>query len=160
LAVTIPKDGILGVTIENNLSSYFELDTQNYNLAQSIPGGIKKTKKEVGSYLQQLKLVFTPKTKAYKSVGSFFTIGQLFPKKWDWQHFWTLTALLSIMLGVVNFLPIPALDGGHVMFTLYEMIVGKKPSDKFLERAQVVGMVILLLIVFYALGNDIIRTFF
>ncbi|MBN2662713.1 MAG: RIP metalloprotease RseP [Bacteroidales bacterium] len=159
-ALTIPDSGMIGVQLETDILQFYELDTQEYTLAQSIPGGVKKTYNEVGSYLKQLKLVFTPKTKAYKEVGSFITIGKLFPKKWDWQIFWAMTAILSIMLGVINILPIPALDGGHIMFTLYEIIVGKKPSDKFLERAQVVGMVLLFALMILAVGNDLLRHVF
>ena len=158
--LTVSKDATIGVQIENNIRNFYEVDTQKYTVLQSIPAGINKTYSEVGSYLKQLKLVFTPKTKAYKSVGSFITIGKLFPEKWDWEIFWTMTALLSIMLGVINLLPIPGLDGGHVMFVLYEMIVGKKPSDNFLEKAQIVGMVLLLALIVYALGNDIVRNLF
>jgi len=155
LNLTIPETGLIGVSLD-----LFKTSTQEYTLAQAVPAGVKKTFSEVGSYLKQLKLVFTPKTKAYKSVGSFISITKLFPAKWNWRVFWTMTALLSVMLGVVNILPIPALDGGHVMFTLYEIIIGKKPSDKFLERAQIVGMVILLALIVLALGNDFIRHVF
>ncbi len=158
-AVNIPNSGLIGVQLKD-VTSIYSLDTQTYTVAQSIPAGIKKTYTETGDYLKQLKLVFTPKTKAYKQVGSVISIGKLFGKKWDWERFWTMTALLSVMLGVVNILPIPALDGGHVMFTLYEMIVGRKPSDKFLERAQMVGMAILLVILVLAFGNDIFRNLF
>ncbi len=159
-SLIVPKSEILGIKIEGDLRKFYKIDTEKFTLLQSIPAGIKKTYSEVGSYLQQLKLVANPKTKAYESVGSFITIGKLFPKKWNWEIFWTMTALLSIMLGVINLLPIPGLDGGHVMFVLYEMIVGKKPSDKFLEKAQIVGMVILLILIVYALGNDIVRNLF
>ena len=159
-SLNVPDSGRIGVQLETDISKFYKLDTLKYSLAQSIPGGVKKTYDEVGSYLKQLKLVFTPKTKAYKEVGSFISIGKLFPKEWDWQIFWAMTAILSIMLGVVNVLPIPALDGGHIMFTLYEMIVGKKPSDKFLERAQVVGMIILLAIMVLAFGNDLLKHVF
>ncbi|MEA3450741.1 MAG: RIP metalloprotease RseP [Bacteroidota bacterium] len=158
--LTVSKDATIGVMIENNIRNFYDIDTQRFTVLQSIPAGINKTYSEVGSYLKQLKLVFTPKTKAYKSVGSFITIGKLFPEKWDWEIFWTMTALLSIMLGIINLLPIPGLDGGHVMFVLYEMIIGKKPSDNFLEKAQMVGMVILLALIVYALGNDIVRNLF
>jgi len=154
--IVVPDSAILGVKI-GDFSNYYEFDTIHYTFIQAIPAGINKTFAEVGSYLQQLKLIFTPETKAYKSVGSFFTIGKLFSKEWNWELFWTITALLSVMLGVLNLLPIPGLDGGHVMFVLYEMIARKKPSDKFLERAQLVGMIILLFIIVYALGNDILR---
>ena len=156
----VPESGLIGVILNDSVESFYDIDSVNYTLLQAIPAGIKMTFTEIDYYLKQLKLVFTPKTKAYKSVGSFISIGKLFPKKWDWRIFWKMTAMLSIMLGVINILPIPALDGGHVMFVLYEMIVGRKPSDKFLERAQVVGMVILLTLIVFALGNDIIRHIF
>ena len=111
----------------------------------------------IGGYLRDLKLVATPKTKAYESVGSFIAIGQVFPSTWDWYRFMNILALLSIMLGVMNLLPIPALDGGHIVFCLYEMITGRKPSDKFLEVAQIIGMLLLFLLMFLAFGNDIRR---
>jgi regulator of sigma E protease len=156
-SLTVPPSGLLGVYPVANLTKFYTLDTEKYTAFQAVPAGVKKTYSELGSYLKQLKLIFTPKTKAYRAVGSFITIGKLFPKQWDWEIFWRMTALLSIMLGVINIIPIPGLDGGHVFFVLYEMIVGKKPSDKFLQNAQIVGMIILLFLVVYALGNDIIR---
>lgn len=159
-ALFLPDDGKIGVIINTDIQSYYNIDTIDYSIVQAFPAGTKKAFREVNLYFKQLKLVFTPETKAYKQVGSFITIGKLFPKKWDWKHFWALTALLSIMLGVINVLPIPALDGGHIMFTLYEMIIGKKPSDKFLERAQVVGMVLLLALMVFAIGNDVIKYVF
>ncbi len=158
--ITVPSSGKIGVAIGNTLTDFYEIETVKYSYFDAIPRGIKKTFHEVDLYLKQLKLIFTPKTKAYKSVGSFITIGKLFPKKWDWEVFWKMTALLSIMLGVVNLLPIPALDGGHVIFTLYEMIVGRKPSDKFLEIAQMIGMFLLLLLIIFAIGNDFINHVF
>ena len=113
----------------------------------------------VKNYFKELKLIFSPKTEAYKSVGSFITIGNIFPGSWDWHSFWNITAFLSVMLAVLNILPIPALDGGHLMFTLYEMITGRKPSDKFLEYAQMVGMILLMGLMVLAFGNDIFRLF-
>lgn len=104
-------------------------------------------------------MIFSKHTKAYESLGGFITIGSIFPGSWDWQSFWNLTALLSIILAVMNILPIPALDGGHVMFLLYEVITGRKPSDKFLEYAQMTGMIILLGLLILANGNDILRLF-
>ena len=111
------------------------------------------------SYLKQLKLIFSPETKAYKSLGGFITIGSIFPGTWDWQAFWLLTAFLSIILAIMNVLPIPALDGGHVIFLLYEMVTGRKPSDKFLEYAQMAGMILLLGLLLFANGNDIFKLF-
>jgi len=158
--VTVPETGKIGVAPVREYTSFFKMETKHYTLLASVPAGIKKGYNEIKSYLKQLKLIFTPKTEAYKSVGSFISITKIFPGTWDWQAFWSLTAMLSIMLAVVNILPIPALDGGHVMFLLYEIIVGKKPSDKFMEYAQVVGMVLLLLLMVLALGNDFIRHVF
>ena len=104
-------------------------------------------------------LIFSPKTEAYKSVGSFIAIGSIFPTAWNWEAFWNIVALLSVMLAVINLLPIPALDGGHIVFTIYEIITGRKPSDKFMEYAQMAGMIFLLMIMFLAFGNDILRLF-
>ncbi len=156
VAMTLQVDslGLLGVY--NRMPAY---TMRNYNVIQAIPAGCRYTFSTIGGYLRDLKLVFTPKTKAYKQVGSFIAIGQAFPSKWDWFRFINLLALLSIMLGVMNLLPIPALDGGHVVFTLYEIITRHKPSDKFLEGAQIVGMVLLVLIMILAFGNDIMRLF-
>jgi regulator of sigma E protease len=103
--------------------------------------------------------LFSPKTKAYESVGGFITIGSIFPSVWNWQAFWELTAFLSIMLAVLNILPIPALDGGHVIFLFYELISGRKPNDKVLEYAQVVGMILLLALVIFANANDVRNLF-
>ena len=104
-------------------------------------------------------MLFSPEVKAYESIGGFITIGSIFPSTWDWEHFWKLTAFLSIMLAILNILPIPALDGGHVMFLFYEIITRRKPSDKFMEYAQIVGMVILFSLLIFANGNDIIKLF-
>ena len=131
--------------------------TKEYSLAGAISAGFKLTFSTIGGYLRDLKLVASPSTEAYKSVGSFIAIGQVFPATWDWYRFLNILALLSIMLGVMNLLPIPALDGGHIVFCLYEMITGRKPSDKFLTAAQIVGMFLLLLLMVLAFGNDIAR---
>ena len=104
-------------------------------------------------------MLFAPETKAYESLGGFIAIGSIFPGEWHWQSFWDLTAFLSIILAVMNILPIPALDGGHVLFLLFEMVTGRKPSDKFLEYAQITGMVILFALLIFANGNDIIKLF-
>lgn len=133
---------------------------KEYSFLEAIPAGFQLTFATIGDYLKELKLIFTPKTEAYKSLGSFIAIGSIFPSSWDWQSFWNITAWLSIMLAVLNLLPIPALDGGHVLFVLYEMITRRKPSDKFLEYAQMVGMFLLLALVVFALSNDFIRYVF
>ena len=113
----------------------------------------------ISSYWQQLKMIVQPKTKLYEEVGGFLSIGSIFPGSWDWQDFWLKTAFLSIILAVMNILPIPLLDGGHALFTFWEMITGRKVSDKVLEAAQYAGMVILLALLLYANGNDIYRFF-
>ena len=130
---------------------------QSYNFLESIPQGFKRTGEAISSYWDDLRLVAKPSTGAYKSVGSFISIGQIFPDKWDWYQFLSIIALLSIMLGVMNLLPIPGLDGGHIIITLYELITGRKASTKFLVIAQSIGMILLLLLMFLAFGNDISR---
>ncbi len=155
----ISEEGLIGVYYLQNKEELFDLKTVEYSFFESIPAGFSRGYQEVGSYLKQFKLIFSPETEAYKSVGGFIAIGNIFPDTWDWRIFWSMTALLSIMLGVVNILPIPALDGGHVLFLLYEIIARRKPSDKFMEYAQVTGMIILLSLVVFANGNDIIKLF-
>jgi len=142
---------------EMEKSGLYEFDRQTFSLLGSIPAGINKAWDKLSGYVEQFKLIFNPKTGAYKSLGGFGTIGGLFPSTWEWQSFWEITAVLSIILAFMNILPIPALDGGHVMFLLYEMVAGKAPNQKFLERAQVVGMIILLALLLYANGNDLFR---
>lgn len=159
LIVDVPETGIIGVYLVADLANFFELRHKEYSLLKSIPAGVKKGFETISSYLKQLKLIFSPKTKAYESVGGFITIGKIFPSTWDWQAFWSLTAFLSIILAIMNILPIPALDGGHVMFLLYEILTGRKPGDKFIEYAQLVGMAILLALLLYANINDIVKLF-
>ncbi len=130
---------------------------KHYNLLSAIPAGIRLTGSTIDGYVRDLGLMARPSTGAYKSVGSFIAIGQVFPASWDWYRFINILAVLSIMLGVMNLLPIPALDGGHILFALYEMITGRKPSDLFLTVAQTVGMILLLALMFLAFGNDISR---
>lgn len=156
LPLIVSGEGTIGV-YRKPPGSYFQLKSTTYSLTESIPAGIAKGFRGIGSYLQQLKLLFSKEVKAYESVGGFITIGSIFPKVWDWQQFWRLTAFLSIMLAILNILPIPALDGGHVIFLLYEIIFRRKPNEKFLEYAQVVGMIILFGLLIFANGNDIIR---
>ena len=155
--VIIGKSGLLGIQRELNIAGLFEFKTITYGFFESIPAGIIKGYNAVGNYLKQFKLLFAPETKAYESLGGFIAIGNIFPSVWDWESFWNLTAFLSIILAVMNILPIPALDGGHVLFLLFEMITGRKPSDKFLEYAQIVGMVILFSLLLYANGNDFLK---
>ncbi len=149
--------GLLGINRTVSLDKIFNLKTIKYGFFQSFPAGIHKGVKTISDYLKQFRLLFSRHTKAYESLGGFITIGNIFPGVWDWQAFWSLTAFLSIILAVMNILPIPALDGGHVMFLLFEVITGRKPSDKFLEYAQIAGMIILLSLLIFANGNDILR---
>ena len=151
--------GRIQVIANANLADFYTVTSKEYGLFEAIPAGINKAVKTVENYFKELKLIFSPKTEAYKSVGSFITIGNIFPGSWDWYSFWSITAFLSVMLAVLNILPIPALDGGHLVFTLYEMITGRKPSDKFLEYAQMVGMIFLMGLMILAFGNDIFRLF-
>ena len=152
LEMAVDTAGKLGVYLEQP-----EIMTKEYTAVTAIPAGFKKTFSSIGGYLKDLKMVATPSTEAYKSVGSFIAIGQIFPSAWDWHSFLSILALLSIMLGVMNLLPIPALDGGHIVFTLYEMITGRKPSDKFLYIMQIIGMILIFGLMFLAFGNDIAR---
>lgn len=135
----------------------YQISHENYSFAESIPIGLEKGKNQLVGYGKQLKMMVNPETGAYKGVGGFKAIYDVFPSTWSWEYFWSITAFLSIMLGVMNLLPIPALDGGHVLFLLYEMISGRKPSDKFLEYAQTVGFVILIALLLFANGNDIFK---
>jgi regulator of sigma E protease len=153
----VSPEGTAG--IYTHPAKYFNFEQKDYNLLQAIPAGFVKTYDGIGNYLKQLKLLFSPEVKAYESVGGFITIGSIFPSTWDWPAFWRLTAFLSIMLAILNLLPIPALDGGHVMFLTYEIISGRKPSDKFMEYAQIAGMILLFGLLIFANGNDIIRLF-
>lgn len=134
---------------------FYEFETKNYSFFEAIPAGIALTGETLGGYVKQFKLIFS--REGVKHVGSLGTIMNLFPKTWDWEAFWRLTAFLSIILAFVNILPIPALDGGHAVFIIYELVSGKKPSEKFLERAQTVGMFLLLALMVFALGNDVFK---
>jgi regulator of sigma E protease len=160
IKTTVPATGKLGILADGNASKYFTLKHLEFGFFKSIPAGISKGYENLINYIHSFKLVFSRSAKGYESLGGFITIGSIFPGVWDWQAFWSLTAILSIMLAFVNILPIPALDGGHVLFLLYEIVTGRKPSDKFLEHAQIVGMIIVFALILYANGNDIVRHFF
>ncbi|KAA1247693.1 RIP metalloprotease RseP [Aquimarina sp. RZ0] len=131
-----------------------------YSFLESIPAGIDKGVSTLGSYVKQMKKIFNPSTGAYKGVGGFGAIGGLFPDSWNWRAFWGTTAFISIILAFMNILPIPALDGGHVMFLLYEIITGRKPGDKFMEYAQLTGFIILITLLLFANGNDLYKLIF
>ena len=154
LPITITNEGKLGYfqTPPDELLSY---KTQQYGLFESIPAGISKGTTTLTSYVKSMSLLFTKE--GAKQIGGFGAIAGMFPAQWNWKSFWVMTALLSIILAFMNILPIPALDGGHVVFLIYEMISGKPPSENFLTRAQVIGMVLLLTLLVYANGMDIKR---
>ncbi len=161
--VTISNDGKLGVVIGNidekalSKLGYYKITTEKYGFLESIPVGLQRGKDQLTGYGRQLSMIFNPQTGAYKSVGGFYAIFNIFPDTWSWEAFWNITAILSIMLGVMNLLPIPALDGGHVMFLLYEMVTRRKPSDKFMEYAQIAGFILLIALLLFANGNDIYK---
>lgn len=155
----IPDDGLLQIYLESAPDSFFVMNEKSYGFFESFPAGVERTFTTLGSYVKQFKLLFQPETKAYESLGGFISIGKIFPAEWDWLAFWSMTAFLSIILAFMNFLPIPALDGGHVLFLLVEMVTRRKPGDKFLEYAQMVGMFLLIALLLFANGNDIIKLF-
>ena len=150
------KIGINGFSLAQYDSlGIFKLETKTYSFLSSFPAGVKETGKQLDFYIQQFKMILNPETGAYKGLGGFKTMASIFPSSgWDWEAFWKITAFFSIILAFMNLLPIPALDGGHVVFTIVEMITGRKPSDKFLEYAQIAGMVILFALLIFANGND------
>ena len=155
--VPIDGNGKLGILLTDP-TKIFKTTVVHYNILQSIPRGIEMGWTKMVNYVKQLKLIFTPE--GAQSLGGFGTIGSIFPATWNWVDFWNITAFISVILAVMNVLPIPALDGGHVMFLLYEIITRRQPSIKFLERAQYVGMILLLALLVYANANDIYRFLF
>lgn len=159
LYITPDENGMLGILYSNkDLIAQLGQTQVDYTLGESIVGGIGYGYNTLRDYVGQMKYVFT--SKGATQVGGFGTIGSLFPATWDWKHFWSTTALISIILAFMNILPIPALDGGHVMFLLYEIVSGRKPSDKVMEYAQMIGFFILIALVLFANGNDIYRWLF
>ena len=166
ITIKTTDKGTIGVALANLSISdisklgYYDLENIQYSFVEAIPAGLNKSWSTLTGYVKQLKKIFNPNTGAYKGLGGFISIGSIFPSEFSWQTFWNITAFLSIMLGFMNLLPIPALDGGHVVFTLWEMITGKKPGDKFLEYAQIVGFFLLIALLLFANGNDIYRWLF
>ncbi len=162
----VSENGLLEVTPllmslnEMEKTGLYEFQTLEYDFLSSWPAGWRKTKESLKSYVRQFSLIFNPETGAYKSLGGFMAIGGLFPAEWDWRQFWRITAFISLILAVMNLLPIPALDGGHVMFLLYEMVTGREPNQRIMEYAQLVGFLILIALLLFANGNDIYRHFF
>ncbi|MDR0832713.1 MAG: site-2 protease family protein [Candidatus Symbiothrix sp.] len=145
----VPRDSL-------TLKDKFEV--KHYSFLASFPAGVRMGVQEINNYIGQFKYLFS--SKGAENIGGFGAIGNLFPSEWNWLQFWRMTAFLSIMLGVMNILPIPALDGGHVLFLVVEVVTRRKPSDKFLEQAQVIGMTLLIGLLIYANGMDVIRAFF
>jgi regulator of sigma E protease len=156
LAVEVSDDGKIGVG-PVSFEDAFEMEHVDYTLGQSIPAGFDLANRKLRQYIVSMKFIFSKA--GVKQIGGFGTIGSLYPSTWNWEAIWITTAFLSLILAFMNILPIPALDGGHVMFLLWEIISGKPPGDKFLERAQIVGMVLLLGLLLFANGNDILRLF-
>jgi regulator of sigma E protease len=158
IPITIPEEGAIGAYVKP-LTDLFEFETRNYSFFAAIPAGITKAYTTTIDYVKQLGLLFRPEVKASENLGGFITIGNIFAPTWDWLHFWTITAFLSVILAVMNVLPIPALDGGHVMFLLYEVVSRRKPNEKFMEYAQMVGMILLLGLILFVNFNDVMRLF-
>ena len=157
LTVPIDSAGHIGVQMRSPLDLY-ETTTRTYNLLTAFPAGVGLGWNTLTGYVGDMKYVFT--REGASSIGGFGTIGNIFPSVWDWRTFWMLTAFLSVILAFMNILPIPALDGGHIMFLLYEVVTRRKPADKFLEYAQIAGMVLLFALLIYANGNDVFRFLF
>ena len=155
LTLPVSTEGKLGVLAANP----FHLRTRDYTFWESIPAGFHKTGQVVSNYWEQLKLIVKPETKLYEEVGGFIAIGNIFSTEWNWLDFWHKTAFLAIILAVMNLLPIPGLDGGHALFTLWEVITGRKVNDRVLEVAQYIGMMLLMFLLIYANGNDIYKFF-
>jgi len=159
LTVSVNDEGRIGINslTENQYDSMgvFKIERKTYGFFEAFPAGFNLAINSLKDYIDQFKLIFKPSTGAYKGVGGFKTMGSIFSGDgWDWQSFWSITAFFSIILAFMNLLPIPALDGGHALFTIGEMITGRKPNEKLLEYAQIAGMVILLALMLYANGND------
>lgn len=154
--VAVNSEGQIGVGLS---SESIPVRVQSYNLWQAIPRGGERVVEEMSDYWKQLKMIVRPQTEMYKAIGGPIAIGGIFPDQWNWLNFWKITALLSVVLAIMNVLPIPALDGGHALFILIEMITGRRPSDKLLIIAQAIGMGLLFLLMFYATFNDIARLF-
>ena len=157
LAMQVDSLGKIGILLVNPYDMY-QTVTRTYGFFESFPAGIAKGVNTLKGYVNDMKYVFTKE--GASSLGGFGAIGSLFPSVWDWELFWERTAWLSVILAFMNIIPIPALDGGHIMFLLYEVVTRRKPSDKFLEYAQMAGMALLLALLLYANGNDVIRYFF
>lgn len=156
LPVEVSSEGRIGITLTGQP---LPVRSMRYSLLESIPAGFRRTGAQVASYWKQLRMIVTPKTEAYKSLGGVIAIGSIFPAQWQWQSFWMVTAFLSIVLAVMNLIPLPVLDGGHVLFLLWEVVSGRKPGERFLMAANTVGAMVLIALLLLANGNDIYRFF-
>ncbi len=156
LPVFVPEKGLIGIQ-GWDASHFLRVATQDYGFFAAFPAGVRQTRAVLSRYVKQFALILNPHTGAYKSLGGVGSLGKLFPNTWDWSAFWHVTAFLSIALAFLNVLPIPALDGGHVVFVLWELITGRKPHQKVLEYAQLAGFFILMALILYANGNDLMR---
>ena len=165
LSLEVYQSGLLGFAPhlydlkDMEKAGVYALEVRKYGFFASIPAGINKAVEKLDMYIKQFKLILNPNSGAYKGIGGFGAIGGMFPSTWDWQIFWEMTAFLSVILAFMNILPIPALDGGHVLFLLYEIFTRRKPNEKVLEYAQMAGMLLLLSLLVFANGNDILRLF-
>lgn len=157
IPVKLSESSKMGVGLEIDPSAFYESQEIKYSVFSAVPRGIAMGTDRLTSYAKSMKMVFTKE--GAKSVGGFGALGSIFPEKWDWIAFWNIAAFLSVALAFMNILPIPALDGGHVLFLLYEVIFRRKPNEKFLEYAQITGMILLILLLLYANGMDIVRLF-
>jgi len=158
LKVAVSPEGFIGI-MPKSPETFFTVSKVNYSFLEAIPAGTEKAFSTLDKYVKQFKLIFNKEVKGYESLGGFITFGKVFSPTWDWLSFWNITAFFSIVLAVMNILPIPALDGGHVLFLLYEMITRRKPNEKFMEYAQTAGMILLLGMLVFANGNDIVKLF-
>jgi regulator of sigma E protease len=157
-AITMDETGLLGIA-PSSLDNYFTIEIEKFGLGQSIPMGFAKSYGFIADQVKAFGMIFSGKLKAKDSLGSVISIGKLYGTEWVWSRFWNITAMLSLLLAFLNLLPIPGLDGGHVVFVLWEMVTGRKPSDKFLEYATMIGFVLLIGLMIFALGLDIMRLF-
>ncbi len=156
----ITEEGKLGFMVNMNFADFFETDIKKYGFFASFPAGISKGFSTLNQYVKSFGVLFSGEVKVKDSVGGFISIGNIFSPVWDWTRFWELTALLSVMLAFVNVLPIPALDGGHALFTIYEIVFRRNPNEKFMEYAQTFGMILLLVLIVYINGLDVLRHVF
>lgn len=154
VSFTLPSDGKLGVQLQSPYET-FEVTHIDYNIWQAIPAGVKHGWNTMVTYVSSLKVLFTDS--GMQNLGGFGSLGSLFPREWNWFTFWSVTAFLAVILAFMNVIPIPGLDGGHILFTLWEMVTRRQPSEKFLTIAQNIGMFLLFALLIIANGNDLVR---